>query len=742
MGKKSPSIPAPPDPAKTIAAQTQANKDALRESARINAVNLYSPYGSVEYTKNRHGVPTAQTTTLSEPWAQAFANQGDIATTLSDIARLRAEGVTTQDFSFDGLPYDPRFVDTSSMPRMSDYYRTDLAPYNPAMQDVRFQAFDPSTVGPQAPSQANRGSDFQNYFGGYSTDGLPFGAQDQAYALGQMQGFDASQFQTPYAPQLGGINQQGLPYDPRSLNTDAFTGVDAGRAGDMPYSAANQQANIVQYQDERGNMPFDPRSYDSVSGYRDDVMDAFMARQRRNLEPAFDRQYERQQQDLANRGLPVTGDAYDEAMSNLNRQQENAWIDASNNAIIQAGSEAERMLGMERGLRGDAFNEGLATNRQQIASEQARLGAEGDINQRAWDQYLGGSAAQNQAAGQVLGAQQGIGSDAWNRRVAEGDYNNQMLQSQFGMDMQSSDANFNRALAGQGAQNQYAQNLLSGIQAARGGLTGEQYQQAQFGNQAYGDYLDAQSKLRSAAFNEGLQGTSAYNSAYAQQLATQQQMRDAALNEWKQQGGFDQADWMTGLQTEQNLRAQMLQEMLTSRNQNINELSAMLQGSPAINAPNAPAPQTYRLQAPDVIGAYNANYNQQAQAANMQAQANAGMWSGIGQIGGSLAGLAAKCARKYKEDDGAPERILDRMAKVPIRTWRYKREIEPAQPMHISPYAEDVHRTLGLGDGDSIPFIDMIGVCWRSIQELKEDVDNLKLKKTPKREPAKKRARP
>ena len=740
MGKKSPSIPAPPDPAKTIAAQTQANKEALRESARINAVDIYSPYGSVTYDQDKHGIPTAQHTTLSEPWAQAFANQGDIASQLSDTARLRAEGVTTQDFSFDSLPYDPRNVNTASMPRMSDYYRTDLAPYNPAYQDIQFQAFDPNSVGPQAPQQANRGGDFQNYFGGYSTGGLPFGAEDQAWAMGQMQGFDASQFQAPEAQQLNKVYQGNLPYDPRTLNVSGFTSVDAGRAGDMPYAAAGQQANIAQYQDQRGDMPFDPRSYDSVGGYRDDVMDAFMARQRRNLEPVFDRQYERQQQDLANRGLPVTGDAYDEAMSNLNRNQENAWVDASNNAILQAGGEAERMLGMERGLRSDAFNEGLATNRQQIASEQARLGAEGDINQRAWDQYLGGTGAQNQAAQSILGAQMGIGDAAWDRRTTQNQMNNATAQAQFGMDMQASDADFNRALAGQGAQNQYAQNLLSGIQSARGGLTGEEYQQAQFGNQAYGDYLDAQSKLRSQAFGEGLQGTAAYNQAYGQQLQTQQAMRDATLNEWQRQGGFDQADWMTGLQTEQNLRSQMLQEMLTSRNQNINELSAMLQGSPAINTPAAPAPAQYRLQAPDVIGAYNANYNQQIQAANMQAQASAGMWSGIGQMGGSLAALAGKCARKYKEDDGAPERILDRMAKVPIRTWRYKREIEPAQPMHISPYAEDVHSTLGIGDGDSIPFIDMIGVCWRSIQELKEDVD--KLKRPPrKRAPAKKRAR-
>ena len=113
-------------------------------------------------------------------------------------------------------------------------------------------------------------------------------------------------------------------------------------------------------------------------------------------------------------------------------------------------------------------------------------------------------------------------------------------------------------------------------------------------------------------------------------------------------------------------------------------------------------------------------------AYNAQAQASAGAWQGAGQMVSGLASIATKCARKYKEDFGPADRILDRMSRCEVQTWRYKREIEREQPMHISPFAEDVHEELGIGDGDTIPFIDLIGVCWRSIQELNDDVKRLK----------------
>ena len=55
MGKSSPSVPAPPDPTATAAAQSQANIDAARETARLNRYNQVSPYGNVTWSNTYSG---------------------------------------------------------------------------------------------------------------------------------------------------------------------------------------------------------------------------------------------------------------------------------------------------------------------------------------------------------------------------------------------------------------------------------------------------------------------------------------------------------------------------------------------------------------------------------------------------------------------------------------------------------------------------------------------------------------
>lgn len=183
------------------------------------------------------------------------------------------------------------------------------------------------------------------------------------------------------------------------------------------------------------------------------------------------------------------------------------------------------------------------------------------------------------------------------------------------------------------------------------------------------------------------------------------------------------ADQTNEISTQQNLRNQQLQELLLERTQNFNEASAYLTGAPALGTPNAPNMPTYNMQAPDVIGATNQGYANQTAAAN----ANNSQKAGNLQAGANAAGtMAMKSSRTFKHDAAPAEPVLERIRVMPIQTWRYTRDIDPRQELHIGPFAEDWKTLTGLGDGKEISVIDYCGVLLKCIQELSDEVAQLK----------------
>ncbi|MFC3997660.1 tail fiber domain-containing protein [Nocardiopsis sediminis] len=68
--------------------------------------------------------------------------------------------------------------------------------------------------------------------------------------------------------------------------------------------------------------------------------------------------------------------------------------------------------------------------------------------------------------------------------------------------------------------------------------------------------------------------------------------------------------------------------------------------------------------------------------------------------------------------------ILDRVAGLPISTWRY--DSEPEHVRHLGPMAQDFHAAFGFGQGDTaIPVVDASGVALVSIQALHRLVGEL-----------------
>lgn len=101
MSKKTPKAP---DPAQTIAAQSAANREAVIESARVNAVDQYGPSGSTTYLRNADGTPGAQVIKLNPTAQDTYNRQEQIGNTLTQKAGELAGRIPTGPMDISGLP--------------------------------------------------------------------------------------------------------------------------------------------------------------------------------------------------------------------------------------------------------------------------------------------------------------------------------------------------------------------------------------------------------------------------------------------------------------------------------------------------------------------------------------------------------------------------------------------------------------------------------------------------------------
>lgn len=121
--------------------------------------------------------------------------------------------------------------------------------------------------------------------------------------------------------------------------------------------------------------------------------------------------------------------------------------------------------------------------------------------------------------------------------------------------------------------------------------------------------------------------------------------------------------------------------------------------------------------------------NQQGQMANyqQQAQRNNGFWGAIGQMGGAiLPFLASSKNLKTGGELADPDAALEAVLAMPVRTWRYKPEIDAEGRIHIGPYAEDFNAALGLPNAPVIHLVDAIGALIGSVQAQAAKIEQLK----------------
>lgn len=316
--------------------------------------------------------------------------------------------------------------------------------------------------------------------------------------------------------------------------------------------------------------------------------------------PELQRRRQALETQLANQGIPRGSEAYNEAITEQQQQE--------NDAIQQAALQG---LQLDMAARAQGFGEQQAAAQfaNQAALGQFGMGTQAtDVYNRALQQNVGTALAQQQA--QNVAQQQDFA-----QRVAAGEFGNAAQQALFGAGMQSQAArnaavaqNFQQAQAAQQMQNQaVAQNQDAALRAYQALLAGQ--------GQAFGQQMDVQ-----AARNAAL----AQNQAIA---AQQQQLANAAQLQQYNQALQNAQFGNTALQ-------QSLQQQLALRNQPINEIAALMSGV-QVNMPQFQGYQGANVAAaPIFAGTQAAGDFAQRNYANQTAAYNAKMGL-LGDLGGA-----------------------------------------------------------------------------------------------------------
>jgi hypothetical protein len=102
---------------------------------------------------------------------------------------------------------------------------------------------------------------------------------------------------------------------------------------------------------------------------------------------------------------------------------------------------------------------------------------------------------------------------------------------------------------------------------------------------------------------------------------------------------------------------------------------------------------------------------------------NAAMTTGVSVAAGGGSWASVSDRNMKKDIKGVdPVSVLEKVAAMPVSTWRYKTEESGA--LHMGPMSQDFHAAFGLGDSDkSIATIDGSGVALAAIKGLNKKLE-------------------
>lgn len=206
---------------------------------------------------------------------------------------------------------------------------------------------------------------------------------------------DDPDFQNPFrtAPSLSGVSQ--------AQDVDPTTG--------LPTFQTNVSTNFAQptglSTEGLTQLVSDPESF------RTNIEQTLFNRQLGLLQPEFTRQRQDLEQNLANRGIPITSEAYDSAINRLESNQGEQLQRLAQQSTLAAGQESDRLVNQARQSRAQQFAERAAQGEFGLGAQQQAF------NQAAQNVGLANLGRSQQVQDQLLSNQ--IANQQRQREIAE-----------------------------------------------------------------------------------------------------------------------------------------------------------------------------------------------------------------------------------------------------------------------------------------------------------------------------------
>lgn len=195
--------------------------------------------------------------------------------------------------------------------------------------------------------------------------------------------FDKDSSGVPIAQRVTLSPQQQAAFDAQTQLQGTLSNAAAQLAGSVPTGPFGLPLNMPGYTTglemtgapdylqgiNFGNVPNMPGTGD-YGADRDTYAQAMYERGASLLRPEFETQQRRTQQQLANRGLPITGEAYEGEMNRLNRAQGDTLGRLANDAVLAGAQEQSRLFGLGLTARQQGIGEQLQQGQVQQAARQ------------------------------------------------------------------------------------------------------------------------------------------------------------------------------------------------------------------------------------------------------------------------------------------------------------------------------------------------------------------------------------
>ena len=377
-GSSPPPAPEPPDPWETAAAQSAANSQAIRESAKVNQINQITPWGTTRWS-GKIGDPDRTQTTSFTPELQGlfFGNQGLLGqigeATRNPLDFGSAPGVRNAAFSgFSSGARGPGAFSSGNNPSANRFSST---------------AQDGREMLKTSPRFARQGG----YDPGEHGERLGPGTVSGGPGSGGSDGMLSGQGRPP--PSFGGPTNRGVGPGGQSYSDFQLTGADDFGA---------ERAGIEQSVFDRGmNL----------------------------LRPEFDRQEQSMNRDLWQRGLTDGSQAVNDTRSSFGDRRGRAQNDLALASVMAGSQEHQRLSDLNRANRGQLFGEDMDRSADARAWSADDRGWSAD--RRGWSADRRGWSAENRA---------GV-NDQFGRDAAAFGLNEQAIQNAFGRDLSTSQEN-------------------------------------------------------------------------------------------------------------------------------------------------------------------------------------------------------------------------------------------------------------------------------------------------------------